>query len=105
MTKDDKQFLEHARKSLGMDYDYVIDEARKVYQSHQRPSIAKREANLVVLNALKEIGEEHWRPDKEKKDDAPRIEVKPSALPPSKQGERKWKGKSILEMADEKLKK
>lgn len=102
LTKDDKEFIAHAKNALGFDFSRVMDEAREEYQKHSRPSVAKREANLVILRELKEIGEEHWR--KPKEEQVEKIEVKPQALPQKKQ-ERKWTGKSILEMADEKLNK
>lgn len=104
-TKDDDLFLAHAKRVLGSDYSYVMDCARKAFQSHSRPSKAKRAANLVILNALKEIGEEHWRKPKEEcEPQVKRIEIKPQALPPRKQGSKKWNGPSILDMADEKKK-
>ncbi|QGZ13260.1 hypothetical protein PP410_gp43 [Vibrio phage NF] len=80
-----------------------MDEAREEYQKYSRPSIAKRAANLVILSALKEIGEQKWRPDKEEKEEEKperKIKVEPQPLP-NKPKERKWTGKSILEMADE----
>jgi len=84
-----------------------MDETREEYQKHSRPSIAKRAANLVILSALKEIGEQKWRPDKEEKEDEKperKIKVEPKPLP-NKPKERKWTGKTILEMAEEKLNK
>lgn len=100
LTKDDKLFLKHAKKALAFDYDNVMSNAQQAYESHSRASVAKREANLVILSALKEIGEEYWRPseDKEKPE---RIQVKPATLP-QRSPKKKWEGKSILDMADEK---
>lgn len=102
-TKDDKIFLSHARKVLGeMEYQLVIDDARKAFQAHARPSKAKQAANLVVLNALKEIGEEHWRPNKESQEKPKSARTIDKNALPQKPKERKWKGPSILEMADKK---
>lgn len=104
--KDDKAFIAHAKKALGFDFNRVMDEAREEYQKHSRPSIAKRAANLVILSALKEIGEQKWRPDKEQKEDDKaerKIKVEPQPLP-NKPKERKWMGPSILDMADQKKK-
>lgn len=100
-TKDDKLFLAHARRVLGNDWGYVMSLAADAYNSQIRPSVAKREANLVILNSLKEIGEEHWRkPKEEREEPVKRIEIKPQALPPRKEGAKKWTGESILERAD-----
>lgn len=109
MTKDDKAFIAHAKKALGFDFNHVMDEARQEYQKHSIPSLAKREANLVILRELKEIGEEHWRKNKDESEPnnvkhvnkVPMPDHRP--LPNKPTG--KWKGKSILEMADEKLNK
>lgn len=104
-TKDDDLFLAHAKRVLGGDYSYVMDCARNAFQSQSRPSKAKRAANLVILNSLKEIGEEHWRkPKEESGPQAKRIEIKPQSLPPRKQSSKKWDGPSILDMADKKKK-
>ena len=100
-TKDDDLFLAHAKRVLGSDYSYVMDCARQAFQSIIRPSEAKRAANLVILDALKDIGEEHWRKPKEGNEPpAKRIEVTPQAAPPRKEGAKKWDGESILERAD-----
>jgi hypothetical protein len=100
-TKDDKLFLAHARRVLGGDWDYVMSLAADAYNSQTRPSVAKREANLVILNALKEIGEQNWRkPKEEREEPVARIEIKPQALPPRKESAKKWTGESILERAD-----
>jgi hypothetical protein len=100
-TKDDKLFIAHAKRVLGSDWGYVISMAADAYNSHTRPSVAKREANLVILNALKEIGEQNWRqPKEEREEPVKRIEIKPQALPPRKEGAKKWTGESILERAD-----
>lgn len=104
--KDDKAFIAHAKKALGFDFNRVMDEARNEYQKHSRPSIAKCAANLVILSALKEIGEQKWRPDKERKEEENperKIKVEPQPLP-NKPKERKWTGPSILDMADQKKK-
>lgn len=102
LTKDDKMFLAHAKKVLNFDYQMVMQDAQEAYETHPRASIAKREANLVILAALKEIGQENWRhPTDEKPVD--RIQPRTAALP-QRNGGKKWEGKSILEMADEKLK-
>ena len=104
-TKDDDLFLAHAKRVLGSDYSYVMDCARQAFQSIMRPSEAKRAANLVILDALKEIGEEHWRKPKEANDPpAKRIEITPQAVPPRKASAKKWDGPSILDMADAKKK-
>lgn len=102
LTKEDKQFLAHAKKVLGFDYQMVMQDAQEAYETHSRASIAKREANLVILSALKQIGQEHWRESKEEKP-VERIQPQPATLP-QRNGSKKWTGKSILEMADEKLK-
>lgn len=104
-TKDDEMFLAHAKRALGPDYNYVMDCAREAFQSISRPSEAKRAANLVILQALKEIGEEHWRVPKDGSNPPEkRIEIKPQAVPPRKSGAKKWDGPSILDMADAKKK-
>lgn len=104
-TKDDDLFLAHAKRVLGVDYSYVMDCARQAFQSIRRPSEAKRAANLVILDALKDIGEEHWRKPKEGNEPpVKRIEVTPQAVPPRKEGAKKWDGPSILDMADAKKK-
>ena len=103
-TKDDDLFLAHAKRALGGDFNYVMECARDAFQKCSRPSEAKRAANLVILQALKDIDEHHWRKEKQPEDKAPRVQVKPGALPPRKQSEKKWTGKSILEMADDKKK-
>lgn len=101
LTKDDKLFLDHAKKALGTYvFNDVMQEAKEVFESIKRPSEAKREANLIILSALKEIGEEHWRPSKDNEPKAERIQVKPAALPERK-AKKKWEGKSILQMHDE----
>ena len=64
-TKDDKEFLAHAKKHLGFEYEAVLAEAEEEYQKQERASIAKREANLVILRSLIEIGKEHWRNKRE----------------------------------------
>lgn len=105
--KDDKAFIAHAKKALGFDFNRVMDEAREEYQKHSRPSIAKRAANLVILSALKEIGEQKWRPDKEEKEEEKperKIKVEPQPLP-NKPKERKWTGKTIDQMINENLSK
>lgn len=101
-TKDDDLFLKHARRVLRGEFDLVMQDAAEAFKKHSRPSEAKQAANLVILAALKDIGEEHWRKPKEEKVD--RIEVKPAALPQKKQN-LKYSGKSILEMGEESLKK
>lgn len=120
LTKDDKQFLAHAKKALGFDYAHVMQDAQEAYQSHPRASVAKREANLVILAALKEIGEEHWRykdgsevSDREKnRENQSRAIAKTlndgygaNQQGKTKSGTKASTGSSkILEMADEKLK-
>ncbi len=107
MTKDDTAFINHAKKHLGGAYESVWHETMNEYRKHSRPSIAKRAANLVILSALKEVGEQKWRPDKEEKEEEKperKIKVEPQPLP-NKPKERKWTGKSIIEMAEEKLNK
>ena len=100
-TKDDDLFLAHAKRVLGSDYSYVMDCARQAFQSIRRPSEAKRAANMVILDALKDVGEEHWRKPKEGNEPpAKRIEITPQAVPPRKEGDKKWTGESILERAD-----
>jgi hypothetical protein len=100
-TKDDKLFLAHARHVLGGDWNYVMSLAADAYNSQARPSEGKREFNLVFLEALKEIGEQNWRQPKEEiEEPVKRIEIKPQALPPRKEGAKKWTGESILERAD-----
>ena len=66
ITKDDRLFLNHAKKHLGMDWSYVWGEAMDEYKKHARESKGKREANLIILAALKEIGQEHWRDESDK---------------------------------------
>lgn len=103
MTKDDKLFLAHAKKHLRGDYHFVMQEAKEAYQSHSRPSLAKRAANLVILAALKEIGQEHWRPskgDEEEKRKAKKVPVTPVSDSGVKPRSKKWDGDSILDMAD-----
>lgn len=100
-TKDDKAFLAHAKRVLRGDYNFVMDDARKAFQSHSQPSKAKQAANLVILAALKEIGEEHWRKPKEQVERRP---LNQNAMPPQRESKKKWEGKSILEMMDEKKK-
>lgn len=99
LTKDDDLFLKHARRVLRGEFDLVMQDAAEAFKKHSRPSEAKRAANLLILSALKDIGEEHWRKPKEEKAD--RIEVKPAALPQKKRN-LKWKGPTILEMAGDK---
>ena len=101
MTKDDEKFMTHCKIVLGNDYDYYWSSATEAFRTKSRPSEAKREFNLVFLEALKEIGEERWRkPKEEKEEPVKRIEIKPQALPPRKEGTKKWTGESILERAD-----
>lgn len=97
-TKDDKLFLAHAKRVLRGDFNFVMDDARKAFQSHKQQSKAKQAANLVILAALKEIGEEHWRKPKEQVERRP---IDYDAKPPTRQGGKKWEGKSILQMMDE----
>lgn len=101
ITKDDKIFLNHAEINLGNDWAFVWAEAMDEYKKHNRESHAKMAANIVILSALKEIGEEHWRNPREAKE-KPQINPHQEATLPKKESKKKWNGPSILDMADAK---
>lgn len=71
------------------------------YRKHDRESHAKRAANIIILTALKEIGQEHWRQGKEEKE-KPKINPQQEATLPKRESKKKWDGPSILDMADAK---
>lgn len=103
ITKDDQLYLSHAKKSLRGDWPYVWAEAMDKYKEFDNAQEAKREANLVILHHLTEIGANHWRePKGEQKQDKPaRIKVDRNAKPPERRAKKHWTGPSILDMADE----
>ncbi len=103
-TKDDDLLINHAKRVLAGDFHQVWNEAGAVYRSIENQSAAKRAANAVILNALKEIGEHPWRKPKEQASKPATKQIVPGGLPPSKQGRKKWTGASILDMLDEKRK-
>lgn len=105
ITKDDQLFLNHAKRVLREDWGFVWSEAMDKYKSIENAQEAKREANLIILKYLTEIGENHWRePDRKPEQDKPRrITINKDATLPESTKRKHWTGKSILEMGDEKL--
>lgn len=108
-NKDDKAFLSVAKRVLRQDYDLAISDAREAFQVAYREesnklhkvNAARRAANLVILDCLKQYGVTNWRKIDEKE------EVKkaykpdgPVALPVSNR-KKKWEGPSIIQMAEQ----
>lgn len=111
-TKDDTLYLRHARKVLGQsNFDYIYDLAMERYDQFDNENVAKREANLVILKYLTEIGAQHWRhPEEDHPIQEPQIDRHISAdidiKPPISKRERKhWTGMSILDMAQDSINK
>lgn len=69
MTKDDKDFMRACRRVMGaIEYDIVIHDSADAYKTAYDQSngtraagIAKRAANQVMLEALKQFGVTDWR--------------------------------------------
>lgn len=60
-TKDDKLFWGVIRDSLHRnDYELVWGDALEEFRKHKKPSDGKRNANLIGLKALQELGI-NWR--------------------------------------------
>lgn len=106
--KDDKEFIKAAKKILRGEFDLVINDARKAMErAHSectndlhKINSARRAANLVILDAIKQFGVTNWR---ELDQDKPIRQVNYEAKPPTPERKKKWEGKSILDMADENL--
>lgn len=105
LTKDDKIFLSHAKKHLRHDWGFVWAEAVEEYNKHSRESVAKREANFIILAHLKDIGQENWRNPKDESNSpmVARISGPQDDTLPKRNG-KKWNGPSIIEMAESKSK-
>lgn len=78
-TKDDELFWGVIRDSLPrQDYELVWLDAMDEFKKHDKPSAAKKEANLIGLKALKELGI-NWRQSLEKKERPTNKPFKPTA--------------------------
>lgn len=106
--KDDKEFISAAKKALGSEFDLVVDDARKAMERafHEcdnplhKNNAARKAANLVILDAMKQFGVTSWR---ELKRERSVKQVNYQAKPPTPERKKKWEGKSIDQMIDENL--
>ena len=110
--KDDKLFVNVARKVLGSMFDGCIAEAREAFQSAynnesnelHRVNAARRAANLVILKSMMDYGVTNWREfvNSDKKPKRKVIDTHDSGVKPRA---KKWNGPSILDMASESISK
>lgn len=61
MDKEDRAFIQAARVVLGQDFKRVMGEAAKAFNQSNPFAAAKRNANKVILNAMKDKGVTNWR--------------------------------------------
>lgn len=89
MDKDQTAFIKHCKQVLP-DYDYLIQKAKDAANlagdnceiEYQRANVRRRAGNLVLLAALKEIGAEQWRPDKNGNKPKPNYSAKVQNIKP-----------------------
>lgn len=106
--KDDKAFINIAKQVLRGGFDLAISDASEAFQSAyssepnklKRVNAARRAANLVILEALKEFGVTNWRELIKDKNARPQRKVQNVTDSGVKPRAKKWEGLSIIEMAE-----